>query len=75
LFRPLKAIGRGLSELFLDMGSGQSRRGTVTGSPGGLAVQFADAHARRTDIAWLLWSRVVRPAAQRLNLRLLHGRT
>jgi hypothetical protein len=56
LLRPLKAIGRGLSELFLDMGSGQSRRGTVTGSPSGLAVQFADAHARRTEIAWLLWS-------------------
>jgi hypothetical protein len=56
LFRPLRAIGRGLSELFLDVGSGQSRRGTVTGSPGGLAVQFADAHARRTEMAWLLWS-------------------
>lgn len=56
LLRPLRAIGRGISELFLDTGSGQSRRGIVTGPPGGMAVRFADAHARRTEIPWLLWS-------------------
>jgi hypothetical protein len=72
LLRPLKAIGRVLSELLLDTGSGQSRRGTVTGPPGGVAVQFADAHARRTEIAWLLWSVhrvvVVQVTGDRLDL-------
>ncbi|MBP2328742.1 hypothetical protein JOF56_009127 [Kibdelosporangium banguiense] len=56
LLRPLRAIGRGISELFLDTGSSQSRRGIVIGPPGGMAVRFADAHTRRSEIPWLLWS-------------------